>query len=101
MVRKANNAFILIEYACLIKCNPAVSARVHDPVGDVYSHVVRLCVAGAVEVRKEGLDSQINRLAELIGRLENKVRSSTHTHTHTHTHVHALFTCEGILSAQH
>lgn len=31
-------------------------------------------VAGAVEVRKEGLDAQINRLAELIGRLENKVR---------------------------
>ncbi|XP_033941567.1 N-terminal EF-hand calcium-binding protein 2 isoform X2 [Pseudochaenichthys georgianus] len=28
--------------------------------------------SGAVEVRKEGLDSQINRLAELIGRLENK-----------------------------
>ncbi|CAB1432193.1 unnamed protein product [Pleuronectes platessa] len=27
---------------------------------------------GAVEVRKEGLESQINRLAELIGRLENK-----------------------------
>ncbi|XP_077938727.1 N-terminal EF-hand calcium-binding protein 2 isoform X2 [Gasterosteus aculeatus] len=28
--------------------------------------------SGAVEVRKEGLDTQINRLAELIGRLENK-----------------------------
>uniref|UniRef100_A0A8C7Y3J9 N-terminal EF-hand calcium binding protein 2 n=1 Tax=Oryzias sinensis TaxID=183150 RepID=A0A8C7Y3J9_9TELE len=28
--------------------------------------------AGAVEVRKEGLEAQINRLAELIGRLENK-----------------------------
>ncbi|XP_037622543.1 N-terminal EF-hand calcium-binding protein 2 isoform X2 [Sebastes umbrosus] len=28
--------------------------------------------SGAVEVRKEGLDAQINRLAELIGRLENK-----------------------------
>ncbi|XP_016350121.1 N-terminal EF-hand calcium-binding protein 2-like [Sinocyclocheilus anshuiensis] len=28
--------------------------------------------AGAVEVRKEGLETQINRLAELIGRLENK-----------------------------
>ncbi|XP_035013680.1 N-terminal EF-hand calcium-binding protein 2 isoform X3 [Hippoglossus stenolepis] len=28
--------------------------------------------SGAVEVRKEGLESQINRLAELIGRLENK-----------------------------
>uniref|UniRef100_A0AAQ4PRH9 N-terminal EF-hand calcium binding protein 2 n=1 Tax=Gasterosteus aculeatus aculeatus TaxID=481459 RepID=A0AAQ4PRH9_GASAC len=28
--------------------------------------------SAAVEVRKEGLDTQINRLAELIGRLENK-----------------------------
>ncbi|XP_031165844.1 N-terminal EF-hand calcium-binding protein 2 [Sander lucioperca] len=28
--------------------------------------------SGAVEVRKEGLDAQINRLAELVGRLENK-----------------------------
>ncbi|XP_039540180.1 N-terminal EF-hand calcium-binding protein 2 isoform X2 [Pimephales promelas] len=28
--------------------------------------------AGAVEVRKEGLEAQINRLAELIGRLESK-----------------------------
>ncbi|XP_038562879.1 N-terminal EF-hand calcium-binding protein 2 isoform X2 [Micropterus salmoides] len=28
--------------------------------------------SGAVEVRKEGLEAQINRLAELIGRLENK-----------------------------
>uniref|UniRef100_A0A3Q0SMP3 N-terminal EF-hand calcium binding protein 2 n=1 Tax=Amphilophus citrinellus TaxID=61819 RepID=A0A3Q0SMP3_AMPCI len=28
--------------------------------------------SGAVEVRKEGLEMQINRLAELIGRLENK-----------------------------
>ncbi|XP_056621903.1 N-terminal EF-hand calcium-binding protein 2 [Triplophysa dalaica] len=28
--------------------------------------------AGAVEVRKEGLEAQVNRLAELIGRLENK-----------------------------
>ncbi|KAJ8406630.1 hypothetical protein AAFF_G00302040 [Aldrovandia affinis] len=27
---------------------------------------------GSVEVRKEGLEAQINRLAELIGRLENK-----------------------------
>uniref|UniRef100_A0A8C5F3N3 N-terminal EF-hand calcium binding protein 2 n=1 Tax=Gadus morhua TaxID=8049 RepID=A0A8C5F3N3_GADMO len=27
---------------------------------------------GAVEVRKEGLEQQINRLAELIGRMENK-----------------------------
>ncbi|XP_072291252.1 N-terminal EF-hand calcium-binding protein 2 isoform X2 [Eucyclogobius newberryi] len=27
---------------------------------------------GAVEVRKEGLEAQINRLSELIGRLENK-----------------------------
>ncbi|XP_036964488.1 N-terminal EF-hand calcium-binding protein 2 isoform X2 [Acanthopagrus latus] len=28
--------------------------------------------SGTVEVRKEGLETQINRLAELIGRLENK-----------------------------
>lgn len=35
---------------------------------------VHLGVAGAVEVRKEGLDAQINRLAELIGQLENKVK---------------------------
>ncbi|CAL8374761.1 unnamed protein product [Arctogadus glacialis] len=28
--------------------------------------------SGAVEVRKEGLEQQINRLAELIGRMENK-----------------------------
>uniref|UniRef100_A0A8C4ED36 N-terminal EF-hand calcium binding protein 2 n=1 Tax=Dicentrarchus labrax TaxID=13489 RepID=A0A8C4ED36_DICLA len=28
--------------------------------------------SGTVEVRKEGLEAQINRLAELIGRLENK-----------------------------
>ncbi|CAL9697146.1 unnamed protein product [Knipowitschia caucasica] len=28
--------------------------------------------SGAVEVRKEGLEAQINRLSELIGRLENK-----------------------------
>ncbi|XP_014872341.1 N-terminal EF-hand calcium-binding protein 2-like [Poecilia latipinna] len=31
--------------------------------------------SGAVEVRKEGLEAQINRLAELIGRLENKTVS--------------------------
>lgn len=30
-------------------------------------------LSGPVEVRKEGLEMQINRLAELIGRLENKV----------------------------
>ncbi|CDQ68165.1 unnamed protein product [Oncorhynchus mykiss] len=30
---------------------------------------------GVVEVRKETLEAQINRLAELIGRLENKVRT--------------------------
>uniref|UniRef100_A0A8C2IIH5 N-terminal EF-hand calcium binding protein 2 n=1 Tax=Cyprinus carpio TaxID=7962 RepID=A0A8C2IIH5_CYPCA len=29
-------------------------------------------------VRKEGLEAQINRLAELIGRLENKVRGSSY-----------------------
>lgn len=40
---------------------------------------VCVCVAGAVEVRKEGLEAQINRLAELIGRLENKV-SRIHTY---------------------
>lgn len=40
------------------------------------SESVRLCAAGAVEVRKEGLEAQINRLAELIGRLENKVRNT-------------------------
>ncbi|KAF0041537.1 hypothetical protein F2P81_007435 [Scophthalmus maximus] len=42
----------------------------------------------AVEVRKEGLEAQINRLAELIGRLENKrsakvsVRATSSTATH-------------------
>lgn len=47
---------------------------------------VYVCVAGAVEVRKEGLEAQINRLAELIGRLENKVRNNdTHTHRQTLT----------------
>lgn len=49
-------------------------------------------VAGAVEVRKEGLDAQINRLAELIGRLENKVKKiNEHTHALTvrHTRAHA------------
>lgn len=40
------------------------------------SESVCLCAAGAVEVRKEGLEAQINRLAELIGRLENKVRNT-------------------------
>lgn len=40
------------------------------------SESVRLRAAGAVEVRKEGLEAQINRLAELIGRLENKVRNT-------------------------
>lgn len=39
-----------------------------------------MCVAGTVEVRKEGLEAQINRLAELIGRLENKVKIALHTH---------------------
>uniref|UniRef100_A0A3P8YLG0 N-terminal EF-hand calcium binding protein 2 n=1 Tax=Esox lucius TaxID=8010 RepID=A0A3P8YLG0_ESOLU len=34
---------------------------------------------GVVEVRKETLEAQINRLAELIGRLENKVRISQHS----------------------
>lgn len=33
--------------------------------------------SGVVEVRKETLEAQINRLAELIGRLENKVRTPT------------------------
>ncbi|XP_069028801.1 N-terminal EF-hand calcium-binding protein 2 isoform X2 [Embiotoca jacksoni] len=33
--------------------------------------------SGAVEVRKEGLEAQINRLAELIGRLENKRLTDT------------------------
>jgi len=37
-----------------------------------------LCLSGAVEVRKEGLEAQINRLAELIGRLESKVRGSSY-----------------------
>jgi hypothetical protein len=32
-------------------------------------------LSGVVEVRKETLEAQINRLAELIGRLENKVRT--------------------------
>lgn len=32
-----------------------------------------LVSSAPVEVRKEGLEMQINRLAELIGRLENKV----------------------------
>uniref|UniRef100_A0A8C1YAX4 N-terminal EF-hand calcium binding protein 2 n=1 Tax=Cyprinus carpio TaxID=7962 RepID=A0A8C1YAX4_CYPCA len=35
-------------------------------------HCASLSLSGAVEVRKEGLEAQINRLAELIGRLENK-----------------------------
>lgn len=40
-----------------------------------------MCVAGTVEVRKEGLEAQINRLAELIGRLENKVKIALYTHS--------------------
>ncbi len=43
---------------------------------------VCVCVTGTVEVRKEGLEAQINRLAELIGRLENKVRHSGHITLH-------------------
>lgn len=38
-------------------------------------------VSGAVEVRKEGLEAQINRLAELIGRLENKVKIAAKSET--------------------
>lgn len=41
-------------------------------------HCAFLSLSGAVEVRKEGLEAQINRLAELIGRLENKVRGSSY-----------------------
>lgn len=41
-------------------------------------HCASLSLSGAVEVRKEGLEAQINRLAELIGRLENKVRGSSY-----------------------
>uniref|UniRef100_A0A671M5H9 N-terminal EF-hand calcium binding protein 2 n=1 Tax=Sinocyclocheilus anshuiensis TaxID=1608454 RepID=A0A671M5H9_9TELE len=41
-------------------------------------HCASLSLSGAVEVRKEGLETQINRLAELIGRLENKVRGSSY-----------------------
>lgn len=41
-------------------------------------HCASLSLSGAVEVRKEGLEAQINRLAELIGRLEHKVRGSSY-----------------------
>lgn len=44
--------------------NNRVSAR--EPVRTINT------ASGAVEVRKEGLEAQINRLADLIGRLENK-----------------------------
>lgn len=50
----------------------------HVPHCHINNRCVVMCVAGAVEVRKEGLEAQINRLADLIGRLENKV-SSTHS----------------------
>uniref|UniRef100_A0A3B4AWN9 EF-hand domain-containing protein n=1 Tax=Periophthalmus magnuspinnatus TaxID=409849 RepID=A0A3B4AWN9_9GOBI len=44
--------------------NNRVSAK--EPVRTINT------ASGAVEVRKEGLEAQINRLSELIGRLENK-----------------------------
>ncbi len=69
---------------CLNRCNLAASQTRNklmqlNVCSYLFIHVFRLCVcmfvcvAGAVEVRKEGLETQINRLAELIGRLENKV----------------------------
>lgn len=38
-----------------------------------------LC-AGSPDTKAEGLEGQINRLAELIGRLEDKVRASISMH---------------------
>ncbi|XP_061891449.1 N-terminal EF-hand calcium-binding protein 2-like isoform X2 [Entelurus aequoreus] len=64
------------------KTSPRVSEKCHDNVVPDYPPNNKISArgavrtintaSGAVEVRKEGLDAQINRLAELIGRLENK-----------------------------
>ncbi|XP_073671848.1 N-terminal EF-hand calcium-binding protein 2 isoform X4 [Paramisgurnus dabryanus] len=62
------------------KTSPRVPDRRYDtPVPDYppnnrvsVKESMRNINTGAVEVRKEGLEAQINRLAELIGRLENK-----------------------------
>ncbi|XP_051916903.1 N-terminal EF-hand calcium-binding protein 2 isoform X2 [Hippocampus zosterae] len=63
------------------KTSPRISDRRHDNVPDYppnnrisTKEAVRTIntASGAVEIRKEGLEAQINRLSELIGRLENK-----------------------------
>ncbi|KAM9815231.1 N-terminal EF-hand calcium-binding protein 2 [Syngnathus typhle] len=64
------------------KTSPRMSERRHDSVVPDYPPNNRISAkeavrtintaSGAVEVRKEGLEAQINRLSELIGRLENK-----------------------------
>ncbi|XP_077566661.1 N-terminal EF-hand calcium-binding protein 2 [Stigmatopora nigra] len=64
------------------KTSPRMSERHHDNVVPDYPPNNRISArepvrtinttSGAVEVRKEGLEAQINRLSELIGRLENK-----------------------------
>lgn len=40
---------------------------------------LRVCLPGTVDVKKEGLDDQISRLAKLIGKLEDKVGLCTKT----------------------
>uniref|UniRef100_A0A3Q1G2Y2 N-terminal EF-hand calcium binding protein 2 n=1 Tax=Acanthochromis polyacanthus TaxID=80966 RepID=A0A3Q1G2Y2_9TELE len=56
----------------ITKQKPVMQVKVNSDCFNqsVYNECVH--VTGAVEVRKEGLEAQINRLAELIGRLENK-----------------------------
>uniref|UniRef100_A0A667WHX6 N-terminal EF-hand calcium binding protein 2 n=1 Tax=Myripristis murdjan TaxID=586833 RepID=A0A667WHX6_9TELE len=67
---------------CPAKVSPRMSEKRYDNTVPDYPPNNRVSTreavrtlntaSGVVEVRKEGLEAQINRLAELIGRLENK-----------------------------
>uniref|UniRef100_A0A672HS90 N-terminal EF-hand calcium binding protein 2 n=1 Tax=Salarias fasciatus TaxID=181472 RepID=A0A672HS90_SALFA len=81
-VQKMMNAPFLIPVFHLSSLSPRVSDKRQENAVPDYPPNNRVSAreavrtintaSGAVEVRKEGLEAQINRLAELIGRLENK-----------------------------
>lgn len=50
------------------------------PVGASHSITASWLRTGSPDTKAEGLEGQINRLADLIGRLEDKVRASVSMH---------------------
>lgn len=71
-----DSACILINLTQIRNCYIIFSHVATFSIKSVLLSATCAFFAGAVEVRKEGLEAQINRLAELIGRLENKVKTA-------------------------